>query len=105
VATIRITYWQEIPLGVTARDEAGERSVPLPAAFQDLVDRVAMRAGLAETDAYLEGFRRGPAEDRPGSAAAAAAQVAAELEAQLDALWLRHLGAPRRPGPGGAGAA
>ena len=72
MATVRITYWRDIPMLVTARDEGGEISVPLGPAFQDLVDRVAMQDGLAGEDAYLAGWHVGPPEDAIGAAAAVA---------------------------------
>lgn len=80
MARIRITYWQEIPVLVTARDGAGEATVPLSQRFQDLVDTVAMQAGLVDAEAYLAQWRTGPEEERPGSARDAAGEVAAELE-------------------------
>ena len=99
MATIRITYWRDIPTLVTARDAGGEVSVPLGPAFQDLVDRVAMQDGLADEDAYLAGWRVGPAEETPGAAAAAAAARARELEAEFEALRDRHLRGRAGVGP------
>jgi hypothetical protein len=99
MATVRITYWRDIPMLVTARDEAGEISVPLGPAFQDLVDRVAMQEGLADEDAYLAAWHVGPPEAAAGAAGAVAAARARELEAGFDALRDRHLRAPRRAEP------
>jgi hypothetical protein len=99
MATVRITYWRDIPMLVTARDDAGEVSVPLGAAFQDLVDRVAMQEGLTDEDAYLAGWRAGPAEDVPGVAGAVAEARARQLEAGLEALRDRYLSGPRRGEP------
>jgi hypothetical protein len=96
MATVRITYWRDIPMLVTARDPGGEISVPLSPAFQDLVDRVAMQDGLAAEDQYLAEWHVGPPEDAPGPAGAAAAARAQELEAGLDALRQRYLPGPRR---------
>jgi cvfA/B/C family virulence factor len=96
MATVRITYWRDIPMLVTARDGGGEVSVPLGPAFQDLVDRVAMQDGLAGEDAYLAEWRVGPPEDASGTAGAVAAARARELEASLDALRDRHLRGSRR---------
>ena len=62
MATVRITYWRDIPMLVTARDGAGDVSVPLSPVFQDLVDRVAMQEGLGESDAYLAEWRVGAEE-------------------------------------------
>jgi hypothetical protein len=97
MASVRITYWRDIPMLVTARDAGGEVTVPLGPAFQDLVDRVAMQDGLTGEDAYLAGWRVGPAEEAPGAAGAVAEARARALEATLEALRARHL---RGPHPG-----
>ena len=99
MATVRITYWRDIPMLVTARDGGGEVSVPLGPAFQDLVDRVAMQDGLAGEDAYLAAWHVGPPEEAAGGAAAAAAARARELEAGFDALRDRYLRGARPAGP------
>jgi hypothetical protein len=96
MATVRITYWRDIPMLVTARDGGGEISVPLSPAFQDLVDRVAMQDGLADEDRYLAEWHVGPLEDAAGAAGAVAAARAQELEAGLDALRDRYLRGPHR---------
>ena len=96
MATIRITYWRDIPMLVTARDDTGEVSVPLAPEFQELVDRVAMQEGLAGEDAYLAEWRVGPPEDASGAAGAVAAARARELEAGFDALRDRYLRGSRR---------
>jgi hypothetical protein len=101
MATVRITYWRDIPMLVTARDGTGEVSVPLGPAFQELVDRIAMLEGVTEEDAYLAGWRVGPAEEASGAAGAVAATRAQELEAGFEALRDRHLSAPRRGAPPG----
>jgi hypothetical protein len=99
MARIRITFWQDIPVLVTARDGAEEVTVPLSQRFHDLVDAVAMQAGVAEAEAYLAAWRTGPDEERPGSAATVAAAVAAELEAGFADTRARHLhpGGPVEP--------
>lgn len=96
MARVRITYWREIPVLVTARDGAGEATVPLSARFQELVDGVAMQEGLSDAEAYLAEWRVGPEEERPGPAASAAAAIAAELEVRFGEIRLRSL---RSAGP------
>ena len=91
MATVRITYWRDIPMLVTARDGGGEVSVPLGPAFQDLVDRVAMQDGLAGEDAYLAGWHVGPSEPAAGVAAAVAAARAREIEATFEMIRERSL--------------
>ena len=99
VATIHLTCWRDIPVLVTAREGEDQVSLPLDPGFQDLVDRVAMLEGLAESEAYLAEWRVEPAMEHPGGAEAAAATVAAELAAGLDAWRARYLPAERRPDP------
>jgi hypothetical protein len=105
MATVRVTYWRDIPMLVTARDGAGEVSVPLGPAFQELVDRVAMQEGLTDEDAYLAGWRMGPAEDASGPAGAVAAARARALEAGFGELRDRYLPGARPDGPAGGGPA
>ena len=99
MATVRITYWRDIPMLVTARDGGGEVSVPLGPAFQDLVDRIAMQDGLAGEDAYLAEWHVGPPEEAAGAAGAVAAARACELEAGFDLLRDRYLRPPGRGEP------
>jgi hypothetical protein len=96
MATVRITYWRDIPMLVTARDGGGEVSVPLGPAFQDLVDRVAMQEGLGGEDAYLAEWHVEPPEEAPGPAAAVAEARARELEGTFEAIRERYLRGPRR---------
>src|SRR5437870_13277564 len=69
MTTVHVTYWRDIPVLVTARDEREEVSVPLGPAFQELVDRVAVQEGLADADAYLAEWRvgAGPSPPRPAA--------------------------------------
>jgi len=86
MAMVRITYWRDIPVLVTARDAAGESTVPLSPRFQELVDAVAILQGLADSEAYLAAWHAGPAEDHSGPAEPAARAVAAALEARFEAV-------------------
>ncbi len=86
MARVWITYWREIPVLVTAREGAEEATVPLSPRFQELVDAVAMREGLAGAEAYLAAWRQGPAEEHPGPAVGAAA-----LEERFDEVRARAL--------------
>jgi hypothetical protein len=79
VAAYQITYWRELPSMVTARDGDRVAKVELPARFQEAIDEAAMQIGDVSSDAYLEGWRRGPWIEATGDPAAVAAAVAAEL--------------------------
>jgi len=92
MATVQITYWRDIPVLVTARAGGDEATVALSTRFQELVDRIALAAGLADADDYLAEWRTAPAGERPGPAPAAARAAADELEAGFPALRARVLG-------------
>lgn len=94
MARYRIVHWRDIPSLVEAVDADGAAQQALSPRFQELIDAVAMREGATETDAYLDGWGQGPETERPGSAAAVAESVAAELEAGFAALAARHLSPP-----------
>lgn len=81
MAEYAILYWQEIPSLVEAKDEDGTYKIQLSEKFQELIDHAAMKRGLAGTDAYLEEWTRGEAQQRDGSAEEVAKAVAGETEA------------------------
>jgi hypothetical protein len=81
VAEYQITYWRELPSLVTARSGELVAKVELPARFQEAIDEAAMQVGDISSDAYLEGWRRGPWIEAEGDPAGVAAAIAAELEA------------------------
>jgi hypothetical protein len=68
VTRVQVLYWQEIPslVRVTA-DDGTQLSRQLPDWFQQEIDRVAMEKGLVGSDAYLEQWRWGDAEERGGT--------------------------------------
>lgn len=84
MAKCSVLSWQEIPSLVEARDASGTHKVQLSDRFQELIDTVAMRKGLAGSDAYLEAWRRGRGKEREGDAVTAAESLAAEIEAQYE---------------------
>jgi hypothetical protein len=89
--SIQIVYWRDIPAQVKARAGRARAGRALSDRFQQAIDRAAMRAGLVNTDEYLAEWRTSEPQERDGDLEAAAAAVAAELEAdyaddRLDAL-------------------
>jgi hypothetical protein len=69
MARFRIMTWQGIPAQVKADDAAGGRaSREMPPWFAAEIDRVAMRDGLAGTDAYLEHWAWSKPQEREGTA-------------------------------------
>jgi hypothetical protein len=95
VASYQILSWKGIPSLVSAADADGPVKIQLSERFQALIDAVAMREGLAGTDAYLEQWEHGDEMDQPGTARVVAALVAAELERRFEEF--RDQGLGRKP--------
>ena len=91
MATYHVVYWREIPSMVQARDGNHTVRVGLSQRFQELIDAVAMREGLASTDQYLAQWRNGPRTEQPGSPEEVARVVAEGLEAEYEGLRQRLL--------------
>jgi hypothetical protein len=86
LAKVTILYWQNIPSLVEARDGASVQKQQLSARFQELIDMIAMRKQLVGSDAYLDQWRRGKPEERPGDFKAVASAVADEIENQFEQI-------------------
>jgi cvfA/B/C family virulence factor len=96
MAKVQVLYWQEIPSVVEAREGRDLHKVQLSQRFQELIDLVAMRKGLNDSDAYLEQWAKGPPETRGGDAKAAAEAVAGEIEAKYEEIRTTQLAAIRQ---------
>jgi hypothetical protein len=83
VARFQILYWQDVPSVIKVFDDDGsEVKRQLGPWFQQEIDRRAMRQGLAESGDYLEQWRWGDAEERPGTADEVLDAIELELEAE-----------------------
>ncbi len=92
MATYQVTYWQEIPSQVDARDEGGKaHKEMLSQRFQELIDIAATKRKLDSSDAYINEWHKGEKTPREGSAQDVAKTVAAELEGQYDAIRAQAL--------------
>ena len=91
MARVKIMYWRDIPFGVRGQDETGQVTRQLPAAFQEAIDSAAMLLGATSAEDYQAGFRWGPAEERPGSAAEAADAVVAIIVAEYPGARLEEM--------------
>ncbi len=80
-ASYQIVYWRDIPAQVKVKEGQARATRQLSERFQEAIDRAAMRAGLFNTDDYLDEWRTGESRAREGNAEAVAESVAAELEA------------------------
>jgi hypothetical protein len=82
VTRFQVLYWQDVPSLVRVHaDDGGTSSHPLPDWFQQEIDRRAMTQGLVGSDAYLEQWRWGEVDERPGQPEALVEAVAAEFRA------------------------
>ena len=58
MAKLTTVYWRDIPAQVIARERRDTAKLVLTERFAEAIDRAAMRAQMAGTDAYLEQWRR-----------------------------------------------
>ena len=58
MAKITTVFWRDIPAQVIAKQGRSTVKVPLSERFHEAIDKAAMRAGMAGSDAYLEAWRR-----------------------------------------------
>jgi len=80
LANYQVMFWKHIPSQVKAWDGASEVKRMMPDRFQVAIDAFAMKDGSTDMDAYLEGWRRGPVEEREGSPDEVLSAVIAELD-------------------------
>ena len=81
MANYQVMYWKHIPSQVKAWDGATEAKRMMPDRFQAAIDAYAMKDGSTAMDAYLEGWRWGDVESRPGTPQDVLEAVVSELDA------------------------
>jgi hypothetical protein len=86
MTTYTILYWQEIPSLIEAKDGESTSKAQLSDRFQELIDKVAMRRDLAGSDAYIEGFKKGPSMETEGSPEEAVRLIKDNLEGQFEEI-------------------
>ncbi|HEV2027828.1 MAG TPA: virulence factor [Candidatus Dormibacteraeota bacterium] len=74
-------YWKHIPSQVMAWVGEAKFKRMLPDYFQAAIDAYAMKDGSTDMDAYLEGWSRGPVEERAGTPEQVINAVVEELTA------------------------
>ncbi len=92
MTTVQIVYWRDIPAQVKVKAGRVRASKQLSDRFQIAIDRAAMRAGLFNTDDYLNHWRTADLPEREGELEAIATAVAAEVEADYPDARLEALG-------------
>lgn len=93
MAKLTTVFWRDIPAQVIAKERRETAKLVLSERFAEAIDKAAMRAKMAGTDAYLEQWRREVGNcGRDLQAAVDAAAAALEQgydEARLEALISR----------------
>lgn len=91
MAQLTIVYWRDIPAQVIVKQGRKSAKRELAKRFIEAIDMCAMRSGAAQTDAYLEEWRRGEPQTIEGDLEAAAQAQADHLEATYDKQRLKLL--------------
>ena len=79
-------FWRDIPAQVIAKQGRSTVKIPLSERFPVAIDKAAMRAGMAGSDAYLEAWRRQVDSCGPDMQSAVEHKVAELEEAYNDDL-------------------
>jgi hypothetical protein len=81
VANYQVMFWKHIPSQVKAWAGDDQVKSMMPDYFQAAIDAYAMRDGSTDMDAYLDGWKWGPVEEREGTPAEVLTAVVEELTA------------------------
>lgn len=102
-ATLIVISWRDIPAQVSVKSGRSRAAAELSPRFQAAIDRAAMNAGLAGSDAYLEEWRRESRDCGEHLERELSAEIE-RLEAEYPPETLNAMAANggRRPGEGGA---
>ena len=80
MAQVIVISWRDIPAQVLVKAGRASAKRQLGDRFQEAIDMAAMRAGLRDTDGYLEAWRRGEPQACGDDLDAEAAAWATRLE-------------------------
>ena len=90
MAKLTTLYWRDIPAQVIAKERRETAKTVLSERFAEAIDKAAMRANMAGTDAYLEQWRHVVVNCGP-DLQASVDQAAAALEAEFNDARLETL--------------
>jgi hypothetical protein len=81
MARVQILYWKDIPAQIKV-SEPGKRPIArqLPDSYQQRIDALAMKLGLHDSDAYLDQWQWGEAQEMEGMAEQVADQLIKKFE-------------------------
>ncbi|HBR61625.1 virulence factor [bacterium] len=81
---VTIVYWRDIPAQVIVGKGRRGAKIQLNERFEQAIDRVAMKIGAAETDAYLAEWRKAAPYQIDGEQDDIVKSEAARLETEYD---------------------
>lgn len=88
---VTIVYWRDIPAQVIVGKGRRGAKKPLAERFEQAIDRVAMKVGASDTDAYLAEWRKGDPYPVEGEPQAILESEVARLEAEFDQDRIKEL--------------
>ena len=88
---VTIVYWRDMPAQVIVGKGRRGAKAALPERFEQAIDRAAMKSGAAESDEYLEGFRKADPFAVEGDQNDIAASEASRIDAEYDFARLKGL--------------
>lgn len=88
---VTIVYWRDIPAQVIVGKGRRGSKRPLPERFEQAIDRVAMKIGAEDSDAYMADWRKADPFSVEGEADAVADAQAQTLENDYDKARLKAL--------------
>ncbi len=88
---VTIVYWRDIPAQVIVGKGRRGSKRPLPERFEQAIDRVAMRIGAQDSDAYMADWRKADPVEIEGEPDAVADAEALRLDTEYDKERLRAL--------------
>jgi len=91
MADVTIVYWRDMPAQVIVGKGRGATKRKLPERFEQAIDRAAMKSGAAQSDAYLEGFRKAPPFPMDGVDIDIAEAQLARIDAEYDQERIKTL--------------
>ena len=86
-----VVYWRDIPAQIIVGKGRKASKVQLTERFEQAIDRVAMKIGAEETDAYLAEWRKADAYFVDGEQDAVAQAEAAKIEAEYNHEKIKYL--------------
>ena len=88
---VTIVYWRDIPAQVIVGKGRRGSKRPLPERFEQAIDRVAMKIGAENSDAYMAEWRKADPFSVEGDAEMIADTEAARLDVEYDRERIKTL--------------